>query len=277
MRFLAPIARGPIDEHRAGRRAGLQRRRLRGVPRAGADDRTERQSALRPQDRAAVLGSAAARHRHGRRHPAGARRAPTRSARRRCGGCGSGGRSCTTAAPSRSKTRSSGTSDEAELAQRGFAAAVDGRSQRVCWRSSIALARALARRPGRSRYINLPSGPRSRLRSSGVRPNFAADLADRFFELHQRDADRFDFLRASASSAPCAESPDAPSASAGTRRSSARAARPTAAHRRSRVPAHRRGARFALESPRRVSARSSRGGHRRGGDGLRAARSGGCA
>ena len=76
MRFLAPVARAGGDAAvRADGRAGVRRHRLRGVPRAGADHRSQRQPALRPPAGGALLGPVAARRRHRRRHPAGRGRA----------------------------------------------------------------------------------------------------------------------------------------------------------------------------------------------------------
>ena len=72
MKFLAPLARGAIDDAARERRTGLRRHRLRGVPRAVADDRRRaRHPRLQPQAGAAVFRPAAARCRHRRRHPPG--------------------------------------------------------------------------------------------------------------------------------------------------------------------------------------------------------------
>ena len=76
MRFLAPLPAAPVDAVVARRRTGLRSDRLRRVPRAGADDRTELESGVPPEERAALLGSPAARHRDRGRDPAGARRRP---------------------------------------------------------------------------------------------------------------------------------------------------------------------------------------------------------
>ena len=63
-------------------------------------------SALRPARRAALLGSAAARRRHGRRHSAGLGAAERDSHAGAVGTCAFAARSCTTAAPARPKMRS---------------------------------------------------------------------------------------------------------------------------------------------------------------------------
>ncbi len=71
MKFLAPIPRGAItDEVRTGEQV-FSRRRLRLVPRAGADHRREPVGVAQSQDAGAVFGPAAARRRHRRRHRAG--------------------------------------------------------------------------------------------------------------------------------------------------------------------------------------------------------------
>ena len=125
MKFLAPVGRGPIGEAAQDGRTGVRRDRLRRVPRTVHADRTERQPALPPSSGPVVLGPAAARHRYWRWHRAGCRRHPKRFARRRCGGSGSAGRSCTTAPRQRSRKPSAATRNEAELARRGYERAAE--------------------------------------------------------------------------------------------------------------------------------------------------------
>ena len=96
----------------ARRRTGLQRDRLRGLSRAGADHRPERESAVRSQARAALLGSAAARRRHRRRHPAGRRIA------RGDQDAGALGPPATPAAAARRQRRNGGRRDHAGIATR---------------------------------------------------------------------------------------------------------------------------------------------------------------
>ena len=63
------------------------------------------------------------------------------------------------------------------------------------------------------------TGPRSRLRSSGLSPKRLADLPHGFFELHQREPDRLHFGGGQRLLLHARGSPGAPSACAGTRRS----------------------------------------------------------
>ena len=119
MQFLAPVARGAVDDGRARRRAGVRRDRLRHLPRAGADDGREREPAVRPQAGAALLRSAAARRRHRRRHPAGVRGG------RRDPHAGAVGSALPPAAAARRlggdhRGRHARHAGEADLARRGF-------------------------------------------------------------------------------------------------------------------------------------------------------------
>ena len=121
---------------RAQGRAGVRAHRLRVVSRAGADDRPEPRSrcsiASRCRSSPTCCCTTSAPATTSRRR----RRCPRRSARRRCGACGSGGRCCTTAAPRRSKRRSArhgergGTRTRA-ASMRSISAARGTR----CWRS----------------------------------------------------------------------------------------------------------------------------------------------
>ena len=78
------------------------------------------ESALPPQDGGAVFGPAAPRRRHRRRHQAGRAPKRTKSARRRCGACGSAGRCSTTDTATLEEAILQALRREAELARRGF-------------------------------------------------------------------------------------------------------------------------------------------------------------
>ena len=107
MRFLAR-SRAAHRRRGAGGRAGVPRDRMRRchVPALPTGPSRIQSSTGRGP---AVLGPAAARHRHGRRHSCRASRRPTRSARRRSGASACAGRCCTTVRPALPRTRSGGT------------------------------------------------------------------------------------------------------------------------------------------------------------------------
>ena len=125
MKFLAPVGRGPIGEAaRLGEQvfgaigcAACHTPSLRTGPSG--------ESAVPSPPGAALLGSAAARHRHGRRHRAGRGAHRRRFARRHSGDFASDGRSCTMGPRRHSRKRSAVTANEAELARRGYERAAE--------------------------------------------------------------------------------------------------------------------------------------------------------
>ncbi len=85
MQLLAPAGARWLERNHPRRGGGLRRDRVRGVSPAVADNGTKRRPAFQSAGRPVVLGSAAARRRHGRRHRAGQTGRKTRSGRRALG------------------------------------------------------------------------------------------------------------------------------------------------------------------------------------------------
>ncbi len=102
------------------RRARVRRDRLQHLSHAGADDRAEREPAVQSRGGAALLRSAAARHRDRRRHSTGVGRARGDSHAGAVGPATSGVRCCTTARRRRSKTRSAGTAAKPRWRIQGY-------------------------------------------------------------------------------------------------------------------------------------------------------------